>query len=54
MAGWLTRACDAITRQLREASKVLGITLVDHVVVGRPEADPVGRGWYSFREAGLV
>lgn len=43
-----------ITRQLREASKVLGISLVDHVVVGRPEADPVGRGWYSFREAGLV
>ena len=43
-----------ITRQLREASKVLGITLVDHVVVGRPAVDPNGRGWYSFREAGLV
>lgn len=43
-----------ITRQLREASKVLGISLVDHVVIGRPEADPCGRGYYSFREAGLL
>jgi hypothetical protein len=24
------------------------------VVVGRPEADPAGKGWFSFGEAGLI
>jgi len=43
-----------VTRQLREAAKVVDITLLDHVILGRPEADAVGRGWYSFREAGLI
>ncbi len=42
-----------ITRKLREAAKVLEIDLVDHVIVGDVKADPVGRGFYSFREAGL-
>ena len=43
-----------VTRQLREASRILGIDLVDHVVLGRPEMDPAGRGFYSFRDAGLL
>lgn len=43
-----------VTRQLREGSKILGIDLIDHVVVGYLESDPLGRGYYSFREAGLV
>ena len=43
-----------ITRQLVAASKAVDIGLLDHVVIGRPDADPVGRGYYSFREAGLV
>jgi len=43
-----------VTRQLRQAGDVLGIQLVDHVIVGTQEGDPAGRGWYSFREAGLV
>lgn len=42
-----------MTRQLREAAKILNIELLDHVVVGTKEADPAGRGYYSFREAGL-
>lgn len=44
----------SITRKLRESSKVLEIDLLDHVVVGNPEGDPQKRGWYSFREAGLL
>jgi hypothetical protein len=24
------------------------------VVMGRPEADPAGKGWFSFGEAGLI
>ncbi len=43
-----------VTRQLREASKVVEITLHDHIVVGRPDHDPSGRGFYSFVEAGML
>ena len=43
-----------VTRQLREAARVLDIELLDHVIVGDTKADPTGRGAYSFREAGLI
>ena len=43
-----------ITHLLREAAKTVEITLIDHVIVGRPGADPLGRGYFSFREAGLL
>ena len=43
-----------VTRQLREAAKFMGIDLLDHVIVGHPTDDPLHRGYYSFREAGLV
>ena len=44
----------AVTRQLTEAGRVLGVDLLDHVIIGRPEADPAGKGWFSFGEAGLI
>jgi len=43
-----------VTRQLREAAKAVDIDLLDHVVVGRPSADPTGLGYYSFRQAGVL
>jgi len=43
-----------VTRALREAAKIIEITLLDHVIVGDPKADPLGVGHYSFREAGLI
>jgi DNA repair protein RadC len=43
-----------ITHLLREAAKTVEITLLDHVIIGRAGADPLGRGYYSFREAGLM
>jgi DNA repair protein RadC len=43
-----------VTRALREASKILQIELLDHVIVGDAKADPLGRGIYSFREAGIL
>jgi len=49
-----SRADIQVTRQLREASKVLGIDLLDHVIVGDKIADLTGFGYYSFNEAGLV
>ena len=43
-----------LTRQLREAAAAVDIPLLDHVIIGRRGADPLGRGHYSFREAGLL
>lgn len=43
-----------LTRQLREAARAVDISLLDHVVVGRTGADPTGRGYYSFRESGML
>lgn len=43
-----------VTRSLREASRILDIELLDHVVCGDEKAEPTGRGFFSFREAGLL
>jgi DNA repair protein RadC len=43
-----------ITRLLRDAAKTVEISLLDHVIIGRPGADPLTRGFYSFRESGLI
>lgn len=43
-----------LTRQLREAAKAVDIDLIDHVIIGRIAADPLGRGFYSFRESGVL
>ena len=44
----------ALTRLLRQASTTVDIPLLDHVVIGRRQHDPLGRGYFSFREAGLL
>ncbi len=43
-----------VTRLLREAARAVDITLVDHVILGRPAADPRGEGYHSFRAMGLL
>jgi len=43
-----------VTRLLREAARTVDIMLLDHVILGRPSADPLGRGYYSFRSGGLL
>lgn len=43
-----------VTRQLREAARAVDIDLLDHVIVGSRGADPAGRGYYSFRDAGVL
>lgn len=43
-----------VTRQLRDAARAIDIEMLDHVIVGRSGADPLGRGWFSFREAGIL
>ena len=44
----------SVTQLLKEASRTLEIALLDHVVIGNPIDDPLGVGFYSFRQAGLV
>jgi DNA repair protein RadC len=39
---------------LIEAVAAMDIPMLDHVIIGRRGADPLGRGYYSFREAGLL
>ncbi len=43
-----------VTRMLRDASRAVEIELTDHVILGRADADPTGKGYYSFRESGLI
>jgi DNA repair protein RadC len=43
-----------VTRSLREAARILDIPILDHVIVGDVKADPLARGFYSFRQAGLL
>ena len=35
-------------------AKAVDIDLIDHVIVGRVGADPLGRGYFSFRDAGML
>jgi DNA repair protein RadC len=44
----------SITRQLREASILMQLTFLDHVVCGDVSEDPLHLGFYSFRNAGLL
>jgi len=43
-----------LTVKLREASSVVDIPLLDHIILGTKTADPLQRGYYSFRELGLI
>lgn len=43
-----------ITSVINKAAKVVEVSFVDHVIVGRIACDALGRGYYSFREAGLI
>jgi DNA repair protein RadC len=43
-----------VTRLIREAAKTVDVDFIDHVILGRPEADPLNKGYYSFREASVL
>jgi DNA repair protein RadC len=44
-----------ITRQLVEASRILGVKVLDHVIIGRPGATAAGSpAFLSLRESGVV
>lgn len=43
-----------VTRMIRDAARAVDVQLLDHLIVGRPAQDPLGRGYFSFREAGII
>jgi len=43
-----------VTRLIRDASRTVDIDFIDHVIIGKPEADPLAKGHFSFREAGIL
>ncbi len=43
-----------VTRQLCAAAQAVDIALLDHVIGGRLSADPLGRGYFSFRDSGML
>lgn len=43
-----------ITRVIREAGQLMQIELLDHVIIGCREDDPLRLGYYSFRSGGFV
>jgi DNA repair protein RadC len=43
-----------VTQLLRDAARVVDIPFIDHIVIGLATCDPLGKGYYSFREAGLL
>lgn len=43
-----------VTHQLRDASRILDIDLLDHVIIGQIRKDPKGLGFFSFSESGLI
>ena len=47
-----SRSDEAMTRRVGEASNLLQIRFIDHVIVG--ESAPGRSPYYSFREAGLI
>jgi DNA repair protein RadC len=42
----------AITKKLIEAGQLLGVTVLDHLIIGQQRAD--APGWVSLREKGLA
>ena len=49
-----SRADIQVTRQMRDAGSLLGIYVLDHLIIGRREDDPLALGYYSFNDAGLL
>ena len=43
-----------LTNQLRDAARIIQIELHDHVIIGDIACDPTGKGYYSYRQVGLL
>ena len=43
-----------ITRQLKAACKAVDLSFLDHLILGRAEANTTGKNYYSFAEASML
>ena len=43
-----------ITRMIRDGARPCDIEFLDHIIVGNAAHDPRAKGYYSFRDAGLL
>ena len=43
-----------VTKKICHAAQHVGIDLHDHVILGEPDSDPSGIGYYSFSDTGLL
>jgi len=41
-----------LTRRINEASRILQLQLIDHVIIGSPA--PKRNSYFSFKEAGVI
>jgi DNA repair protein RadC len=44
----------SITKLLVEAGRCLEIPVLDHIIIGDATDDPLGKGYFSWRESGLM
>ena len=43
-----------VTKKILEASKAVDLSMLDHVIIGEPDACPQSLGFYSFSDEGLL
>lgn len=49
-----SRADNEITQIIKDSAKIIDISFQDHVIVGEKQFDLMDRGYYSFRESGII
>jgi DNA repair protein RadC len=48
-----SEADKVFTKKLREGAEILGLTFLDHLIIGLP-AEGRGQPYFSFRESGML
>ena len=43
-----------VTRRMVQAGQLVGITVLDHIILGKPGKGGSEQGFYSFRRGGLI
>lgn len=49
-----SRADRQLTRRIKEAADLLKVEMLDHLIIGHPSRHADGKGYFSFREHGLL
>lgn len=49
-----SKADTQVTREISNASKIIGIDFLDHIILGQASYDPSDQGYYSFNHSGMM